>query len=368
MEKAGHIMEGQAGTSVILDGREYLYFAGTSYFNLHRHPELLRSAREALDRYGMGSATSRSLAGTTPALVELERTAASFFGTEDAVYLPSGYLSSLAGLPGLDMYLPFQRIYIDEYAHYSLSDAAMATGKPVHCFGHLDAGGLEHLLTSTLGGGERPLIATDGLFPVSGKLPPAGRYLELADQYGGAVWVDDAHGSGILGANGRGLAEELGLEGAGLFTGTTLSKAFGAYGGIIPGSVPFTEKVRQTGPCLGSNAPLSPAVAAGIRGLELVSEHPRFRERLRENARYLKKGLAGLGLPVVPDHIPIASFKQGTADQMSGLQKRVMEENIYIQYTTYRGGGSEGCLRIVVTSGHERQEIDRLIRVLGKLL
>lgn len=132
MGTRGNIMEGPAGTSVLLDGKMYLYFAGTSYFNLHGHPALIQSAEEALGKYGTGSATSRSHAGNTPVLLELERTAASFFGTEDAVYLPSGYLSNLAGLQGLALYHPFQRIYLDENAHYSLCDAAMSTGKPVH--------------------------------------------------------------------------------------------------------------------------------------------------------------------------------------------------------------------------------------------
>jgi 7-keto-8-aminopelargonate synthetase-like enzyme len=232
----------------------------------------------------------------------------------------------------------------------------------------MDTEGLQNLLRSTLGKGEHPLIASDGLFPVSGKIPPAGQYLELAEKYAGSVWLDDAHGTGILGATGKGTAEELGLKGERLFMSTTLSKAFGAYGGIIPGSLLFTEKVRQTGPCQGSNAPLSMAVAAGIRGLELIRENPHWRERLRENARYLKTGLAGLGLPVFPDHIPIASFKAGTAENMSGLQKSVMEEGIYIQYTAYRGGGAEGSLRIVVTSGHEQVEIDRLLSVLARVL
>jgi 7-keto-8-aminopelargonate synthetase-like enzyme len=361
-------MEGPAGTTVLLDGKRYLYFAGTSYFNLHQHPVLIRSAEEALEKYGLGSATSRSHAGNTPALLELERTAASFFVTEDAVYLPSGYLSNLAGLQGLDLSHPFQRIYLDDNAHYSLCDAAMATGKPVHRYGHLDAEGLELLVKDTLMPEEHPLIASDGLFPISGKMPPAGRYLELAGRYGGLVWLDDAHGSGVLGASGRGTVEELGLAGKGIYTGTTLSKAFGAYGGVVPGAASFTGNVRKSGPCLGSNAPLSTAVAAGIKGLEIVRDHPLLRERLWGNALYLKKELADLGLPVTPDHIPIASFKVGTSAQMSGLQQRLMEEGIYIQYTTYRGSGAEGLLRIVVTSGHDRAEIDRLIQLLGKAL
>ena len=361
-------MEGPSGTTVTLNGKKYLYFAGTSYFNLHRHPGLIKSAAAALEQYGLGSATSRTLSGTTPAILELERLAASFFGTEDAVYLPSGYLSNLAGFDGLMQYHPFHRIYVDEYAHYSLCDAARATGKPVCEFGHLNADDLQQLLEETLKPGDRPLVASDGLFPVSGKMPPAARYLEIVGRYGGVLWLDDAHGSGITGASGRGTAEELGLENRNLFTGTTLSKAFGAYGGVVSGNASFIAKVRRSGAYQGSNAPLSAAVAAGIKGMELVRSNPGLRKALREKAFTLKQGLAAIGLPVTPDDIPIASFTWGDAKGMIGLRQKLLEEGIYIQYTSYRGSGPEGALRMVVCSDHSRQEIDRLIEVLGHAL
>lgn len=353
---------------VRINGKNYMYFAGTSYFNLHNHPEMILAAKRAMGKYGLGAATSRSLTGTTPMLEELEKCAAGFFNAEDAAYLPSGYLSNMAGLRGLEGLRDFQRIFLDEFSHYSLRESALASGKAVCEFRHRDPEDLREKLRTNLKTGEKPLIASDGLFPVAGQVAPAGQYLHLAGEYDGRVWLDDAHASGILGETGKGTAEELGLKDDRLYSGTTLSKAFGAYGGLVAGTCPYIEKVRASGAYSGTNSPLSAAVAAALKGLKLVAKKPFLRVELRENASFLKKGLAGLGLPVIQDSIPIASFAVGNSLNMMKIQERLMDAGIYIQYTSYRGAGIEGMLRIIVTSTHEKQEIEHLHEALAKVL
>ena len=366
-----HIMEGRTGTTVILDGKKYLYFAGTSYFQLHTHPDVVQSAVDATHKFGMGSATTRSLSGTTPLLQKIEDKLANYFNTEDAVYLPSGYLSSLAGMKALDELGTYDLIFLDEGSHYSLIEGAIATGRPVIPFRNRDLKSLESKISENLDSGKRPLIATDGLFPVIAKLAPLGEYLDIALKHQGVLWVDDAHGVGILGSHGRGTCEALGARSDRIYLGATLSKAFGAYGGIILGPGKFIDQVRSGSVMTGSNSPLNAAVAAAMKGLELVQENPGMRKKLWTNARFLIENLGQLGItsedkfiPEMHGTIPIASFSNGDAKRMKSIHNHLMEKGIYIQYTDYKGALPEGVLRIVVTSSHKKVEIVRLASAL----
>lgn len=364
-------MEGRPGTTVILDGKKYLYFAGTSYFQLHTHTDVIQAAVDATHKFGMGSATTRIMSGTTPLLQSLEEKLANYFNTEDAVYLPSGYLSSLAGLKALDDLGLYDIIFLDEGSHYSLVEGAIATGKPVVYFRNRDLHDLESKISEHLDSGKCPVIATDGLFPVIAKLAPIRDYLDLAIKHQGVVWVDDAHGVGILGAHGRGTCEALGARSDKIYLGATLSKAFGAYGGIIVGPGNFINKVRTGSVMAGSSSPLNAAVAAAIKGLELVQENPGMRKMLWTNAHYLIENLGQLGItseskfiPEMHGTIPIASFSSGGAKNMKLIHNYLMEEGIYIQYTDYKGAEPGGVLRIVVSSSHKKVEIVRLTSAL----
>lgn len=360
---------------MILDGKKYLYFAGTSYFQLHTHPKVLEAAEDATHKFGIGSATTRAMTGTTPLLKKVEDKLASYFNTEDAAYLPSGWLSSLAGMKALDEMGLYDKIFLDEGSHYSLVDGAMATGRPVIRFQNRNLKNLEKLMAKHLGPNERPLVATDGLFPVIASLAPIGEYLDLALKHGGVVWVDDAHGVGILGLHGRGSCEALGTRSDKIFLGATLSKAFGSYGGIVLGSNSFIQQVRSGGVLTGSSSPMNAAVAASIKGIELVQENPGFRIKLWENARFLKESLGKLGiisesrhLPEMHGIIPVVSFSFGDAENMKSIQNHLLEEGIYIQYTDYKGAGPGGMLRMVVTSSHKKVEIVRLSTALKEAL
>jgi 7-keto-8-aminopelargonate synthetase-like enzyme len=191
-----------------------------------------------------------------------------------------------------------------------------------------------------------------------------GEYVELGEKYRGAVWIDDAHGTGILGKAGKGTCEHQGVSSPVLYTGTTLSKAFGAYGGAIAGSSALTGRIRKGNVMSGSNSPMNAAVAASLKGIELVESHPRWREDLWENARYLRLRLkeSDSYLPVadVEDSIPVIACTTGDSRNMQSIQQRMLKKGIYLQYTTYPGSGKEGLLRMVVSSAHTFQQIDRL--------
>jgi len=360
-------MDGPPGAETIIDGEPFLYFAGTGYFGLHSHPEIIAAAESALHQYGTHSATTRAGLGTNPQVLELEREAAEYFETEDAVYLATGYLSDMAGLQALCDYTRVDAILIDELAHFSNRDGAASTGKPVYIFRNGDNDHLAEQLEAHIKPGQKPLVVTDGIFSIRGVLPPIPEYLALMEAHDGNIWVDDAHGMGILGANGRGVCEHYDLRSERLFYGGTLAKAFGGFGGVVPGNRQFIGKLRE-GDTLNGGSYFAAAVGASLAGIRWVGQHPEARQRLWHNALYLKTRLQELGLPVESNHIPIVAWTLDTADDMKEIQQELMKRHIAIQYSHYIGAGNEGVLRAVVFSTHTEDQIDSLAETLGTLL
>ncbi len=361
-------MESKLRPVTTINGKDYLYFAGTGYFQLQSHSDLIDAAVDAIRKYGIGSATSRTINGTTPLIIKLENKISEFFQTEDAAYLPSGYLSNMAGFQALDTLGLYDVIFIDESSHYSNVSGAFATGKKVVKFRHLDVHDLQEKIKMHLNKGKKPLIASDGLFPIWAEIPPVPEYLKVAERYDGIVWMDDAHGVGILGENGRGVYDFYQLKSDRLFMGATLSKAFGAYGGFIAGNASFIKVVKSGNVMTGTSSPSSAMVGAALRGLEIVKNNSELLKRLRDNARYLKAKLKNAGVTVDDNYLPIVTFATGNSDKMQNIQRLLMEEGIYIQFVKYVGSGADGVLRMVLSSEHTKEEIDFLVASLVKLI
>jgi len=363
-----YVMESPLGTETYINGKKYLYFAGTGYYQLQTHPEIIKAASDAILKYGIGSATSRAITGTTNLIIKLEQKIADFFETEDAAYLPSGYLSNIAGIQALDKMNLFDKIFIDENSHYCTFEGAVLSQKPLIKFKHRDSSCLQRKIQEYLNNNEKPLIVSDGMFPIWAEIAPIDKYLEIAEKYNGIIWIDDAHPVGILGKNKRGTYEHFNLKSDKLYMGATLSKAFGAYGGIIPGSKEFISYVKKGSVVTGSNSPMNAAVAAGIKGLEIVRNNPEIHEKLSENTYFLKQGLKSIGIPVDDNHIPIVAFTLSSADKMQRVHQALMNKGIYIQYVNYVGSGENGALRIVITSSHSKKQIDYLVNCLKEII
>ena len=363
-----YIMESKLRPVTTINGKDYLYFAGTGYFQLQSHKEVIEAAVAATRKFGIGSATSRTINGTTPLILKLENRLADFFQTEDAAYLPSGYLSNLAGFQALDTMGIYDVIFIDESAHYSNTSGALATGKKVIKFRHLDVNDLKEQIKKYLKKEKKPLIVSDGLFPIWAEIPPVPEYLKIAEKHNGAVWVDDAHGVGILGEQGRGVYDYFQLKSERLFMGATLSKAFGAYGGFILGTSQLINTVKSGSVMTGTSSPPSAMVGAALRGLEIVKNNPELLRRLRSNALYLKDKLRKANVDVEDNYLPIVTFAVGSGEKMQNIQRLLMEKGIYIQFVKYIGSGADGVLRMVISSVHTKEEVDFLVSSLVKLL
>ncbi|MCH5374380.1 MAG: pyridoxal phosphate-dependent aminotransferase family protein [Planctomycetes bacterium] len=378
-------MQSPPGAETVIDGRRYLYFVGTGYLGLHGHPELIRAACRAVEQYGLGTATTRAGFGNAAPTLEVEQRAAEFFDAQAAFYFASGYVgnhlivSSLIG--------EVDAVFADDGIHWSLVEASRLSGLPVHRFPHGDADGLRRRLKEVLRPGQRPLVMSDGVFSALGSIAPVPDYLDVLREYpGAALCLDDCHAVGVLGEHGRGTFEHFGhhesgvntlgggpakaTQAAHLFATGTLSKAFGAYGGILWGSSAYIERVHATSHYYdGASAPPIPAAAAGARALKLLSEEPHRMVRVRENAVALKRGLRHLGLETDDSPVPIICLTLGSSENMQRIQRRLMDEDILIAYMKcYSGLPATGALRIAVFATHTNSMLEQLVDTLRRVL
>jgi 7-keto-8-aminopelargonate synthetase-like enzyme len=238
----------------------------------------------------------------------------------------------------------------------------------VYTFAHGEPEDLRRQLNAHLQPGQRPLVASDGIFPTFGKIAPLTDYLPLVEAYDGCLWVDDCHALGVLGSNGRGTYEHFGLRSERLYAGGTLSKAVGAHGGIITGKEEFILPIRAGHIANGSNASVTAAAAAAVKGLDLMMNQPGLREQLWRNAHQLKSGLKAMGFDQDDTHVPVAAWTLETAEDMDRVQAEMMKRGIAIQRTDYVGAGPKGVLRAVVFANHKPEHIARMLSELKSLV
>jgi len=361
-------MESPPGPKTIINGREVDYFCGTGYFSLQGHPELIEAACEAVKKYGIGTATSRSGYGNNPALLEVEERAAKFFEKESALYYVSGYLGNSILLQGLsDQY---DIIFVDKESHYSVFDGASMANKPVVPFAHMDAEDLGKKIQNNLKSSQIPLVICDGIFPVSGEISPIPEYSKVLDEFDQSIiCIDDAHATGIIGEKGQGTFEYFGLQGRGQHFSGTLSKAFGGHGGIIADKKEFVEKLRKMSNIpYSSSAVPAPAAAATAKALEILSQKPELRRTLWDNVFYAKKSLRELGFDLDETPVPIICLDFEGVD-LEALQKELFKKGIAVFYVpggSYSSVPESGAIRIAIFSTHTKAQIDRLVEEIKK--
>jgi 7-keto-8-aminopelargonate synthetase-like enzyme len=378
------MMESPPGAETILDGRRYVYFGGTGYLGLQGHPEVIRAACRAAERYGIGSATSRSGFGNTPPVLDVERRAARLFRMDDAFYYMSGYVG--AHILVLMLEDRFDALFVDEFSHYCVLEAARLSGRPVFRFRHRTAEDLEASLRANLGPGQRPLVMTDGVFAARGGIAPVDEYRKLLHRYDGSILiVDDAHGIGVLGRGGRGTLEHQAIFDSGVNSQTpamekrargptlyvcgTLSKAIGGYGGIVPGAGRLVDFVKNNSTYYaGASPPPVPVAAATAQAIELATG-PGLRLRLRGNVRQVKDGLRRMGLEIDDTPVPIVCLTLGSADAMRRMEQALKDRGILVPYmAAYAGLSPEGALRLAVFATHTGPMIERLLDAMRGVL
>jgi 7-keto-8-aminopelargonate synthetase-like enzyme len=369
------LMQSAPGPETVIDGHSYLYFGGTSYLGLAAHPAVIEAGCDALRRYGVHSATSRSRLGNIPPVLDVESKAAEFFGTDAAFYFGSGYMSNHILVSALGP--ATDAILVDSSSHYCVLEAAGLAGVPVITFEPRD---VEDLLRKR-SGYSNVLVMADAVGASSGEMAPVEDYIAGLKGIGhSTILLDDAHGFGVLGRKGRGLLDELGYwsqangegdaDGVDLVVGGTLSKALGGFGGIIPGSSGFVSRVRDASHYFdGASAPAAAVAGSSAKALDLILAEPGLRQSLRENTLFVRNGMRALGL-TVPDGVS-AHFgvSIGDAANMERIHQALKERGVLLPYVgAYSGIPAEGVMRCAVFSNHSRDQLERLLSELGSVL
>lgn len=356
------------GPRAVVAGRERDYFSGTGYLGLQSDPRVLTAAQAALARYGLSTATSRGGYGEHTLYGELEQAICAYFGTERALYLPTGYLGMMLLLQGLRGQV--ERLFVDEAAHFSLWDAAHGSGLPMVPFHHLDAEDLRRQIALHLRPGERPLVLSDGVFPISGEIAPLPDYLHIIAEYEGLVALDDAHGVGVLGANGRGTPDYWGVNNARCLTTATLSKALGGYGGFLADrQARIQHWLAHSAVYVATSPPPLPIAAASAEALRIALAEPQRRERLWQNVALARAGLRALGWDLPDTPVPILCLKAQPGVNLGALQQRLFEADICVAYVTrYTSTPPGGALRIAIFATHTEDQINRLVETISRLI
>lgn len=277
--------------------------------------------------------------------------------------MPSGYFCGPALLAGYSD--AFDCVVIDELANYSLHDAATLSRKPVHKFQHADADSLNDVLRRSLVPGGRAVVLTDGIFPVTGEIAPLSQYREVLDLYDGDLLVDDSHGYGVLGANGRGTLEECSVPG---FSAGTLSKAFCTQGAVVPCTADFAVRARGRSPLRGSSAGAPATAYVASAALDFMYRFPERRLHVQELALRLKVGLAAAGLKVAVNKSPIVGFRVGGHGDMAAFQARLFDSGYHVLHSMYIGAGPTGMIRCAVFADHSHSDIDSFLDAVKRLL
>jgi glycine C-acetyltransferase len=350
-------IESSVGAWVTIDGRRMLNMCSNNYLGFANDERLCRAAKEAIDAYGVGPGAVRSIAGTMSLHIELERRIAAFKGTEAALSVQSGLNTNLAAIPLLmgkeDV------IFTDELNHASIIDGCRLTKAKRVIFKHRDLASLKEGLEENAEI-EKKLIVTDGVFSMDGDLAPLPGIVDLAEEYGAIVMVDDAHGEGVLGRNGRGIVDHFDLHGRVELECGTMSKAFGAMGGYIAGDAALIEYLRQRArPFLFSSAATPPDVAACIAAIDILEESDEPVRRLWDNVDWFKGALVEHGFDVGQSETPITPVMLGEASTAWDFSKRLFEEDVFasaIAFPTVPRGLAR--IRVMLSAAHSREDLE----------
>jgi glycine C-acetyltransferase len=348
------------------DGRSVVNLSSNNYLGLTTHPRLRERALEATRTFGVGSGSVRTIAGTMAIHMELERTLAEFKKTEAVVVFQSGFAANagtVAAVLGRE-----DVIVSDELNHASIIDGARLSRAEIKVFAHRDAAAARKILEEQPKE-RRKLLITDGVFSMDGDLGALPELAALAEEFGCIMMVDDAHASGVFGRNGRGTIDHFGLHGRVDIQVGTLSKAIGALGGYVAGSRALIEFLyHRARPFLFSTSHPPGVAAACIAAIDVLIDEPQLIERLWENTKFFKAGLARLGFDTGTSESPITPVMAGDGALAMKLSDRLFEEGVFAQgiaFPTVPRGRAR--VRTIVTASHTRDELQFALDAFAKV-
>jgi 8-amino-7-oxononanoate synthase len=360
------LISGPQGPTVLVDGKPVLLLCSNNYLGLADHPSVREAAAEAAMRWGVGAGSSRLVSGTMTVHRRLEERLADFKGSEACLLFGSGYLANIGVIGALAG--RGDTIFSDELNHASIIDGCRMSRAEVVVYRHRD---VEHLDWSMRRLGRdsaaKRLIVTDSVFSMDGDVAPLAAIAELADMHGARIVVDEAHATGNLGPGGRGAVAEAGLESEIDVVVGTLGKALGSYGAYVCANAEMIRFLINTArPLIYSTAPSPPAIAGALAALALMRERPQRVQRLRSNARVLRRALAAEGFPVADSEMQIVPLILGDEHAAMRLCQEAIDRGVFAQAIrppTVPAGTSR--LRLTAMASHTASELEKAAGALG---
>jgi glycine C-acetyltransferase len=350
------ILDGEQKAHTTFDHRSVVNLSSNNYLGLTTHPRLRAKALEAVDAFGVGSGSVRTIAGTMAIHLELERRLAEFKRVEAVVVFQSGFTANAGTVSAI---LTKDDVVIsDELNHASIIDGCRLSRATVKVFPHKDVDAARRIIKG-LPTAQRRLLITDGVFSMDGDLGPLPALCELAEETGCIMMVDDAHASGVFGKNGRGTIDHFGMHGRVDVQVGTLSKAIGALGGYVAGNRNLIEFLyHRARPFLFSTSHPPAVAAACIAAIDVLLEEPEIMERLWDNTRFFKAGLERLGFNTGISESPITPVIAGDSAKANLLSDRLFAEGVFAQAIGYPTVARDKArVRTIVTATHTREDL-----------
>jgi len=358
------VLTSAQGAEVDVDGRHVISLSSNDYLGLTGHPRLREAALAAVAEFGVGSGAVRTIAGTLSMHQALEVELAEFKGVPAVLTFQSGFSANTGLIPTITGEQDL--IVSDSLNHASIIDGVRLSKAARKVYAHADVGALRKVLAEARA---RPepygliLVATDGVFSMDGDIAPLPGIVEAAEEAGAAVLVDDAHGSGVLGRDGRGTVDHFGLHGRVHIQVGTLSKAVGSLGGYVAGPTALREILTQRArPFLFSTSHPPAVVAACREALRVMQDEPERQERLWANTRRFKAELARLGFDTGRSETPITPVMMGDPETAMRFSDRLMDHGVFAQPVVFPTVAMDKArIRTIVTAAHTDDHIDRAL-------
>ncbi len=360
-----HKLESGQDTVVYMNGKKILMFGSNSYLGLTNHPELKKASITALNKYGTGASGSRLMNGNLDLHEELEENLANFVGKPAATVFSTGFQANIGTIPSLlgrNDYL-----IIDEKSHASIIEGSRLAFAKTYKYKHNDMHSLEKILSKT-DKTKVTLIVSDGVFSMEGDIAPLDKIVELAEKYNASIMLDDAHGLGVMGANGAGTASYYNLtEKTDIIMGT-FSKSLASLGGFVASDKDTINYIKHHARSLIFSAGIPPASAATVlKALEIIKAEPHRIEKLWENTKYAKKCLIDANFEIGNSETPIIPIFVGENVKTYAFASTLIKNGVYVNPVVHPAvEANKGILRFSLMATHTKDQINQAVDILIK--
>ena len=354
--RALRILEDEQKARTTVDHKSVVNLSSNNYLGLTTHPRLREAALKAIDEYGVGTGSVRTIAGTMDIHMELERRLADFKNVEKVVVFQSGFTANAGTVSAI---LTKEDVVIsDELNHASIIDGCRLSRATIKVFPHKDVDAARKIIKE-LPVSQRKLLITDGVFSMDGDLGALPALCDLAEETGCIMMVDDAHASGVFGKNGRGTVDHFQMHGRVDIQVGTLSKAIGALGGYVAGNKNLIEFLyHRARPFLFSTSHPPSVVLACMAALDVLEQEPEIIERLWDNTRFFKEGLHRLGFNTGLSESPITPVIAGEGAKAMLLSDKLFERGVFAQGIAFPTVARDKArVRTIVTATHTREDL-----------